>query len=113
MWIVDPERAHAMVDPEHDDPVHLVPETLPIRVVEIEWIDVLVLLRRVLRILDRAVRPDKEPLGVLGHPRMVRGCLEREVERNLEIMLRRRFHEGIEVLEGTETRLDGIVPTFR
>ena len=41
-------------------------------VVEVDRVDVLVLLRRVLRVGDRAVGAHGEPLRVLGHPRVVR-----------------------------------------
>ena len=51
---------------------------------EVERIDVLVALRRILGELDAAVRRLPEPLGMLLHPRMVGRCLESEVQRHLE-----------------------------
>ena len=51
--------------------------------VEIDRVDVLVLLRRVLGVGDRAVALGREPLGVLLRPRVVGGALQREVQRDL------------------------------
>ena len=54
---------------------------------EVERIDVLVLLRRVLGVLHRAVGPPAEPLRMLLHVRVVGRALERDVERDLDAAL--------------------------
>ena len=84
-----------------------VPQRLPVGALEIERIDVLVFLRRVLRVLDRAVGPMPEPFRMLAHPRMIRRRLERDVERDVAARGARRADEPIEVVERSEARLDG------
>src|SRR6266853_222145 len=70
-------------------------------------VDVLVLLRGVLAVLQGAVGPGPEPLGVLGDPGMVGGGLDREVERNLEAEALGRHDQPVEVGDGAEFRVDG------
>ena len=60
--VVDPEDRDAVADPERDDVLQLAPERLPVVGFEVDRVDVLVLLRRVLGVLDRAVRAMAEPL---------------------------------------------------
>ena len=72
------------VDPEADDVGQAVPQALPVGALEVQRVDVLVLLRRVLGVLDRAVGAVGEPLRVLGDPRVVGRALERDVERQLD-----------------------------
>ena len=55
---------------------------LPVGVLEVERIDVLVLLGRILGVLHGAVRAPLEPLGMLGDVGMVRGALEGDVQRD-------------------------------
>ncbi len=64
--------------------------TAPVAVlgVEVDRVDVLVALRRVLGVRDRAVGSVPEPLRVLGDPRVVGRGLEREVERDLDAEVR-------------------------
>ena len=54
---------------------------------EVERVDVLVFLGRVLGVLHRAVGPRAEPLGMLAHVRMVGRALEGDVERDLDAVL--------------------------
>ena len=54
---------------------------------EVERIDVLVFLRRVLGVLDAAVGALAEPLGMRLDVRMVGRALERDVERDLDAVL--------------------------
>ena len=84
--VVDPEDRDAVVDPDLHDAADLGVDALRV-VVEVERIDVLVLLRRVLGVGDRAVRPGGEPLRVLGDPRMVRRAVQRQVEGDLQAEL--------------------------
>ena len=80
--VVDAEQRHPVVDPHLQDPADLGVDALGV-VVEVQRVDVLVLLRRVLRVRDRAVGPRGEPLRVRGHPRVVGRALQRDVERHL------------------------------
>src|SRR2546428_3889724 len=107
VWIVHAERAHAVADPEFENPLHLFPEWPGILALEVQRVDVLVLLRRVLRVLDGAIGPMEEPLRVLADPGMVRRALDREVQRDLEPEPPRALDEPVEVVERAEIRMDG------
>ncbi len=92
-----------------DDAVDLAGDARGV-VVEVDRVDVLVLLRRVLGVGDRPVGAGGEPLRVAGHPGMVRRRLQRQVEGDLEPELGRPGHEAVEVLEGAEVGVDRVVP---
>ncbi len=62
MRVVDAEDAHAFADPEREHGFELAPQLGPVRRFEMERIDVLVFLRRVLRVLHRSVRAPAKPL---------------------------------------------------
>ena len=110
--VVDAEDRHAVTDPELEHALQLVPERLPRRRLEVNRIDVLILLRRVLGVLDGAVRPVAEPFRMLAHVRVIRRRLERDVERDLEPLPPGRLDEAIEVLDRAEPRFDGHVPAL-
>ncbi len=63
VWVVHPEDPDAVVDPHLDDPADLGVNALRV-VVEIQRVDVLVLLRRILRERDGAVVAGGEPFRV-------------------------------------------------
>ena len=107
--VVDAEDAHAVVEPHLDDPAHLGVRPGGV-VVEVERVDVLVLLRRVLGVGDGAVGPCREERGVRLHPRVVGGGLQRDVERHLEPGAACLGDEVVEVLEGAEVGVDRVVP---
>ena len=71
-------------DPVEDDVAERRPQPLPVLAVEVDVVDVLVALGRVLRVLQRPVRAAVEPLGVLLQPRVVGRALDREVEGDLD-----------------------------
>jgi hypothetical protein len=108
--VVHAEDPHPVLDPVQHHPQRLGVDPGRV-VVEVDRVDVLVLLRRVLRVRDRAVGADGEPLGVLGHPRVVGGALQREVERDLHPEVPGAVDERVEVVDGAELRLDGVVAT--
>src|SRR5512143_301940 len=60
--VIDAEDANTAADPRLDDAAYLVPEGAPIVGLEVDRVDVLVLLRRVLGEADRAVGAVLEPL---------------------------------------------------
>src|SRR3546814_13194920 len=88
--IVDPEDLDALLDPEQHDAQELLPQRLPMQAVEIDVDDVLVLLRRVFGISDRAVGPELKPLRGLLNPRMIRRALNAETQVDLHRSERRR-----------------------
>ena len=88
--VVDPEHRDAVVDPAAGRPGST-SGGQPLRVVvEVQRVDVLVLLRRVLGVGDRAVGAGGEPLRVLAGPRVVGRALQRQVERHLQAAVRGR-----------------------
>ena len=64
--------------------LQLLPQRLPVPAVEVDRVDVLVLLGRVLRVLDGAVRAPVEPLRMLADVGVVGRALKRVVERDLD-----------------------------
>ena len=86
--IVDAEDAHALADPVLDHALQFLPQRLPVLALEIEGIDVLVFLRRILGVLDAAVRPVAEPLGMLLDVGVIRRALEGDVQRHFDAQLR-------------------------
>ncbi len=111
--VVDPEDLDAVADPELEDRAQLVPQALPVLGLEVERVDVLVFLRRVLGVLDRAVWALAEPGRVLADERVVGRDLECDVERNPDATGPGRFDQGVEVLDRPEVRMDGSVSAVR
>src|SRR5207237_260509 len=102
VWVVDTEDPHAASGPEQCRVAERAPQGGPIVALEVERVDVLVLLRWILRVLDRAVRPMPEPFGVIAHPRMVRRGLPRKIERDLQAEALRLLPKCHEVFHGAE-----------
>jgi hypothetical protein len=107
--VVDAEDAHALVEPEEHDAAPFVPDRWQGVAVEVDVDDVLVLLRRVLGELDRAVGPPVEPLGVLLDPRMVGRALDGEVDGDLEAMVGRGGDQAAEAVEVAELGVERVV----
>src|ERR1700680_2334585 len=97
--IIDAEDANALVDPKHDDVPQLRPQRPPLGggVFEIQRIDILVLLGRVFRVLDRAVRARPEPFPVLTHIGVIRRALKGDVERDFKTVLLGLREEPLEI----------------
>ena len=106
--VVDAEDPDAVRHPVADDPQHLGGDAGRV-VVEVDGVDVLVLLGRVLGVRDGAVGAGGEPLRVAGDPRVVRGALQGEVERDLQPQLGGPLDEGVEVVDRPEVGVDGVV----
>ena len=88
--VVDAEDLDAAIDPGEHDVQQRVPQGLPVLALEVDVVDVLVLLGRVLGVLQRAVGAAVKPLGVLGQPRVVGRALDREVDRDVDARARSR-----------------------
>ncbi len=110
--VVHPEDRDPVVDPQPDHPEHLGVDALRV-VVEVDRVDVLVLLRRVLGVGDGAVGPGGEPLRVLLHPRVIGRGLQGQVQRDLHAELAGPAHERVEVLERAQVRVDRVVAAVR
>ena len=107
--VVHPEDRDTEADPVPDDSKYFVANADRI-VIEVDRVDVLVLLRRILRVGDRSIRKGGEPLGVLDYPGVVGRTLQREVESDLEAVFLRGVDKRLEVLDGAEIRMDGVMP---
>ena len=112
MRVVDAEHPHALLRPEDEDRQQLLPQLAPAVCLEIERVDVLVLLRRVLGVLDRAVRAVLEPFGVLARVRVVGRALEGDVERDIDLLLRSGLDQVLKVRERAEPFVDRLVAAF-
>ncbi len=99
--IIHAKDAHAVLGPEQNDADHFIPKLLPVRAAEIQRINVLVFLRRILGVLDRAVGPFVEPLGMLGDVRMIGRTIDREIERDLHSAIADLLLQPIEILQST------------
>ncbi len=92
--VVDAEDGDAAADPLEDDVEERLPQTAPVLTAEVDVVDVLVALRRVLRVFQRPVGAAVEPLWMLLQPRVVGRALDREVERDLDAELLARLRRG-------------------
>ncbi len=107
--VVDPEDRHPGRDPVLDQAQALGVDPGRV-VVEVDRVDVLVLLGRVLGVGDRAVGLGREPLRVRRDPGMVGRGLQGEVQRDLEVQLAGPAHERGEVGHRAQLGMDGVVP---
>ena len=82
VWVIYAESAHSGFDPNHERFIDFVIDGI-LRVIEVEWIDILILLRWVLSVGDGAIWKDSEKFWVAGGPRVIGRCLQREIERYL------------------------------
>src|SRR6266404_1790778 len=98
MRIIDPEYPDTLADPEVKDALQLLPELPPLACFEIERIDVLILLGRILGILNAAVRPPAKPLRMLAGVGMIGAALKCDIERYLEAVFFGFVQESPEVL---------------
>ena len=108
VWIVHSEDRHTVIDPGAHDLKNRGVNALGV-VVEIQGVDILILLGRILRVGDRAVGQNREPLRVLTHPRVVRGALEGQVQGHLHTEVACVRDQGVEVDEGAQVRVDRVV----
>src|SRR5438876_2500293 len=104
MGIVDSEYADAMLYPEQNNVLHLLPEIFPVGVIEIQWIHILVFLRRILGVFDVSVRAMKKPLRMLFHVRMVRGTVDREIESDLHSSGSHLIDQPVEIVKRAKLR---------
>ncbi len=110
--VVHPEDAHALPHPVHEHAVQLAPERAPFGALEVERVDVLVLLGRVLRAADRAVRVLREPFRVRVDIGVARRALEGDVERDLHAPFVGGAEQRKKVFGSAEVRMEGLVPAL-
>src|SRR5262245_59774396 len=97
--IVHPENADALVNPEFDYALEFLPESSPLRRLEVERIDVLVLFRRILGILDVSIRSSAKPFRMFLHVGMVRRTLVSKLQRDRYSMRIHRPYQIAKVLQ--------------
>src|SRR5271167_1262444 len=110
MRIVDAEDLHAMLAPESHHPHQLLEQSALIGGVEIDRINILVFLGRVLGILDAAVGAMLKPIRMLADPWMVRRALDCKIECHLDSKTVGRRVEAIEIADRADRRLDRRMP---
>src|SRR5258708_5767504 len=106
MRIIDAEDLHAVLTPESQHAQQRFEQSALIGGIEIDRIDVLVFLGRVLGVLDVAVRPMMKPIRMLAHPWMVGRALDREIERNFHSETVGGRVEAVEIAERPNRRID-------
>src|SRR5260370_16350439 len=94
-----------MLDPESHHPHQFLEQSALIGSVEVDRIDVLVFLGRILGVLDTAVRAVMEPIRMLADPRMVGRALDCKIERHLDSETVGRRVEAIEVAQRPDRRI--------
>ena len=109
MGVIDSEYPDALLGPEEDDVDQFPAKRVPVFVFEDERVYVLVSLRRVFRVLNRAVRPSAEPLRMFLEVRMIGRALERYVERYVDPMFRCLRGQAPEIGQRSKLRMDGHV----
>src|SRR5262245_5844320 len=110
MGVVHAEDTHALLNPETDDALELLPEGLPMRRIKVKGIDVLIFLGRILRVLHGAIRTPLEPFRVLLHIGMIGCALEGDIECYLYPILLGFGDQAPEIVQGPELWMDGRMP---
>src|SRR5712692_547026 len=75
-----------------------------------ERVDILIFLRRILGVLNTSIGTRQKKLRMLADIRMVGRGLKRDVERDLDPMLRRDRDELLEVVDRAKVGVNGFVP---
>ena len=110
--VVDPEDPHPPLGPRLEHAAARLPQRDAVLVAigpEVDRVDVLVLLRRVLGVADGAVGQAGEPLGVLGGPRVIGAALEGDVERHFDTELGGPGDEAVEVRQRPQLGVQRVV----
>src|SRR5215217_8617127 len=110
-WCADyrPERSNSPVNPEQHHVAQRPPKALVVGAIEVGIYDILVFLRGVLSVLDRAVRPALEPFRMVREPRMIRRALDSEIQRDLHSVVGASRDQPAEIVERAELGVDRIV----
>src|SRR4051812_28086216 len=109
--VVDSEDVDPMADPELEYALELFPQLTPLRRLKIDGIDVLVLLRWVLGVLNRAISAMAKPFRMLADPWMVRRGLERDIQRDLDATRLGHGNQTVEVLDSAQLGMNVFVTT--
>ncbi|MNQ87439.1 hypothetical protein D3C85_1026620 [compost metagenome] len=111
--IVDAVDLHALGHPAEDDVAQRQPQAgYGIGGIEIDVDDVLVLLGRVFRVADGAVRSPTEPTRMLLEPGVILGALDGEIQGDFQAMVGSRGHQPAKILAAAQLRMDRLVAAF-
>src|SRR5271163_1872038 len=109
MGIVNAKNPHSLIDPVIENALQFLPQGAPLCALKIQRINILILLRWVLRILYGAVRTLAEPFRMLAHVGMIRRTLERNIDRDLKSLFFGRGDEVLEICERAEIRMNRLM----
>ena len=112
VWVVDAENLDSTRNPELDYSQNFEVNALRV-IIEVDWVDVLVLLRWVLGIGNGAVGTSCEPLRVGLNPWVIRRSLQSQIHGNLEAEAVGLLYKGSEVLFITQVRVNCVVSAGR
>ncbi len=108
--IIDAEDGDARLDPQIHDAFDFFFDAGHVGV-EVDRVDVLILLRRVLGEGDGAVRLVAEPVRVRLDPRVVGRALQGEIKRDFQTQFMCTLAQGLEIVHGAEQWIHGVVAT--
>ena len=113
MRVVDAKNLHAFADPVIEHALQSGPHGAPVVALEIERINVLVLLRRVLGVLDGAVGAPAKPLRMGLYPGMIGRALKCNVKGDFDAMRRCSSDQVTEIFSRPQRGQDRLVPALR
>src|SRR6266567_2567725 len=85
---------------------------MPFGVFKIEWEDILIKFRRILGILNRAVRPCPKPLSMLLHVGVVRCALECNIKGHFQSVSIGLGDELLEIFQCSQLWMNGSMTAF-
>ena len=85
--VVDAEDADAAGDPELKNGAEFIPQALPVRRLEVERIDVLIFLGRILGVLNGAIGALDKPVRMFRDPGVIGRALEGDVESDFHAVV--------------------------
>ncbi len=98
MRIVYPDDARPPLAPQQQNAAHFEPQILPVGTFKIDGINVLVLFGRVFGVLNRAVGPNRKPVGMGLHPGVVGRALNGQIHRDFQAIFLGRGDELLVIL---------------
>ncbi len=99
------------IHPKREDVFERIPQSLPVGGLEIQRINILIFLGRILRILNRPIGALLEEFRMLFDPGMIRSALERNIQGNLHLQLFGPLDQVREILHGAQFGMDrGMTP---
>ena len=108
--VIDAEDGDARLDPQIHDAFDFFFDAGHVGI-EVDWVNILILLRRVLGEGDGAVRLVAEPVRVGLDPRVIGRALQGEIKRDFQTQFMCTLAQGLEIVHGAEQRIHGVVAT--